>query len=57
MQGRKECSLVVDGLAGDTKRAETVENGLLEATHLGKGGVNVKRAKEAVRNNGIKIVG
>lgn len=36
--------LVVDGLAGNTERAETVQNGLLKATHLGKRGVNMQRA-------------
>lgn len=46
--------LVVDGLAGNTERAETVENGLLEATHLGKRGVNVQGAC-AVLAKGLHI--
>lgn len=35
---------VVDGLSGEAKKAETVEDRGLEATHLCKTGVNVKRA-------------
>lgn len=35
--------LVVDGLAGDTEGAEAVQDGSLEATHLGKRGVHVQR--------------
>lgn len=35
---------LVDGLAGDAKGGEAVENRFLEAAHLGEGGVNVKGA-------------
>lgn len=37
-------SPVVDCLAGNTETAEAVEDGSLEAAHLGEGRVNVKRA-------------
>lgn len=37
--------LIIDGLAGNTKAAKAVENGGLEAAHLGERGVDVERAR------------
>lgn len=37
--------LVEDGLSGNTEGAEAVEDGGLEAAHLGEGRVDVERAK------------
>lgn len=36
--------LLVDGLASDAHEAEAVQDGNLEATHLGEGGINMERA-------------
>lgn len=40
---------LVHGLSGDAERAETVEDGGLETTHLGEAGIDVERADMSVR--------